>query len=139
MIERTFSEALECLLTQEEIKQKSEENTKRILDRASIKEQADKVAGAYRLRIKTLDLDIETAAKVLDEGKETRPVECEWRPDRVKMEMRAVRLDTFETIRRRAMDGDERREYLQGKLWEPDSAGSGRGQVGIRDREDGRV
>lgn len=121
MIQKTFSEVLECVLTQEEIRQKSEENTKRVLERATVKAAAKKSADAYTLKIKTLDLDIETTAKVLDEGKETRPVECEWQPDLYKRQMKAIRLDTFETLRRRDMDQDERREYFEPKLWESNS------------------
>jgi hypothetical protein len=36
-------------------------------------------------------------------------------------EMVAHRLDTYQVLRRRPMNADERREYFQQKLWEPDS------------------
>lgn len=121
MFSREFSEVLEVILTEQEIREKSEENTKRVLELAGLKADKKRADEMYTSRMKLVTQEAENTARVLEAGKERRAVDCEWFPNTETVEMVAFRLDTNQILRRRPMDGDERREYLQGKLWGTDS------------------
>jgi len=107
-----FSEVLKYVLTDEDRKTKSEEMSAKVLERQQLKLKAKRVAESYSSTIKLADQEIEDIAALLEAGSEMRPVDCEWRPDWLTKEMVAIRLDTFEEFRRRAMTPGERQRDL---------------------------
>jgi len=107
-----YYEALEVILTEGEKREISEKQTERILERLRLKSDAKRQAENFASKIKLIDQEIENAAFLLDNGKEFREVECDWREDWYAKEKYLLRLDTFEEVRRRPMSPEERQARL---------------------------
>jgi hypothetical protein len=107
-----YYEALEVILTEGEKREISEKQTERILERLRLKSDAKRQAENFASKIKLIDQEIENAAFLLDNGKEFREVECDWREDWYAKEKYLIRLDTYAEIRRRPMSPEERQARL---------------------------
>src|SRR5262245_65639513 len=114
MFSREFSEVLEVILTEQEIREKSEENTKRVLELAGLKADKKRAAEMYTSRMKLVTQEAENTARVLGAGKVRRAVDCEWFPNTEDGEVGAFRLVPNQTLRPRPTDGVRRREALPG-------------------------
>lgn len=112
----TQFENLPCRLTEEEVNQHAREQSRLVSElekhQAHAKDEKKRLAD----KEKELEAKIFDKAKIVESRTEVRPVECEQRPNRVRLTMETIRLDTGEMVHSRPLTDRERDDLLQESL-----------------------
>ncbi len=106
------SEDLSVTLTDAEMKIVAEELGAMENEMAAIRESKRASAKHYGALIEDLQEKISVKAKIATEGREFRPVDCEWQPDFIAGLKRLIRLDTLAEVRSFVLSDEERQTGL---------------------------
>lgn len=107
-----FEENLRCVLTREEVEQRSEDLVKLMQERDVIELELDGQKKAAKARIDALEQNISYRANEVRSRTTFRSVECTERADHERDIVEVVRLDTGEVVFQRPMDPMERQAQL---------------------------
>lgn len=109
---RKLVNSLRCNLTEDEIRQASDEMARRLADRDAAEGEFDSVKAQFKERIQRAETDVRSSARLIRDKYEMRMVECEEVMDWTDGMVYVTRKDTGEIIVNRRMYAEERQMEL---------------------------
>jgi len=94
---------LDCVLTDEEVKQYGEDLAHRLMDITALELEKARVNN----KIKPIKSEVEELVAKIDTKKEVREVACDWHYDWDKGKKRLIRTDTYATLPNTTFDISE--------------------------------
>ena len=123
MNEHSETRDLPCVLTEAEVRQKSDRVAQLLGEYEQLEEEKKEAASSAAERLKSIRVEVMSRGKEIRERQENRLVECRWLYNRVKRQMELVRQDTGGVVAAR----DPRPDEIQGRLWDDFQEGRGDG------------
>lgn len=105
-----FQRHMDCELTSAELHNRSREAADLMAERDRTEAEYKAAATIGRTEVAGMDVNLRRLARIVRDGVEARPVECEARI--VGGNVEVVRLDTGEVIETRAMTAEERQTEI---------------------------
>lgn len=99
-------------LTDDEIRERGQEQAKLLAEKADVEVERKEKAKAFKDAIEELDEKIGRLVGVIQTGRELRPVSCEWVPDNARALMNLVRLDFGTVVQSRPMTEAEKQRAM---------------------------
>ena len=99
-------------LTDDEVRERGQEQSKLLAEKADVEIERKEKAKAFKDQIEDLDERIGNLVRVIQTGRELRPVSCEWVPDNARALMNLVRLDFGTVVQSRPMTDAEKQRAM---------------------------
>jgi hypothetical protein len=103
---------LDTKLTRDEVAERASRLARLHKEKRETENEAKREAEKFKAKLKGIEFEEGQLAEAVNRGAEYRDVECEWQRADDTLEMLLVRLDSYETVERRAQYPDERQEKL---------------------------
>lgn len=110
-IERVHRQ-LECVLTDEEVQERSTQQAATWTELKTCIETKKSVASSYASKQKNLESELDRLGAAVTDHKETRSVPCQWYQNFTRGKMVLVRMDTGAEIEERNMNESDRQPQL---------------------------
>ena len=102
---------LPCELTDDQVNEVAKELAKNVAEYNALEEEKKQVTKDYAERLQLIDTLQRQLAKVVETGKEERPVMCEWDYHSPRNMKRLIRQDTFEVVEVLEMNDRDHEAY----------------------------
>lgn len=108
-----YERQLFCILTEDEIREKSKLLAQKSIDMRSLENEKKSVMTGFKNQIDEIDVNIQKVSQEITSGKELKVVKCVREFDWVKEKVTEVRTDTGEIINGRKMaESEKQMEFL---------------------------